>query len=194
MIETVLLDFPSTFEIGILMSLIAMPLIRRGDTGLWSTAVQAGTYMGLAYGVGVGYWCYAYPDWMWTYAADVGHWNFLVWYPPFVAGLTVAGGAGAACAQAFISSGRYPMAVAVAVFTLWWHAAIWVMTWDQYSHLATYAQWQQKGVEGATFFQDDKNWNLGATLMTVFMLAVAGFLIWRIVKATKAAKATPAEA
>lgn len=180
MIPTVAIDLQTTFEVGVLFALVAVRQIQTEHVSGWSRYVKAGFWFGIAYGLGVSYWCFEYADWMWVYSWDTTKWSTWIWYPPFVLALGLAGAAGTWMGQLAIVRRGLWGGIGLAVVALWMHGTFWLVMFEEYSNLATLAEWNATpriSVPTA----EDPNWATGASVMGVIMVLVAGQYVVRFV-------------
>jgi hypothetical protein len=180
-IETVPIDFPSVFPVGVLIALAAKRQIETENVGFFSRYVGAGALFGLVFGLSVGWFCFNYPDWMWVYGVPVDRWSVWWWYPPFLLGLTITGAAGALFAQALLARRRPWLAVGVGLIGLYILVVFWSMTWEPYQYLSTYEQWHAEP-RVAIPIQDDPRFmtamNIAGPIQgVVFLLLVGRFLL-----------------
>jgi len=176
-IPTVPIDFPTVFAIGALVAISAHRQIYAEQVGVFSRYVKAGALFGFVFGIAVGWMCLYYPDWMWVYGLPIREWPFWFWYPAFVVGLTLAAASGTIIAQAFISQGKLGMAVFTGLLGLFVLGVFWTLTFEQYTHLSTYAEWHATP-RVATFFQEDADFQMALNIIgpveLVFGLGIVG--------------------
>ncbi len=155
---------------GVLLTLFARQQIETEQVRGMTRYVRAGVIFGVAYGIAVGYWCFAYPDWMWGYALDAAAWPTLWWYPGFVVALGIVGGAGAWMAQTLIARGHFYRALGVGIFGAWLLVSVWAMSFDAYANLSTYAEWHAvpRGLTVPT--NEDPNWVTGSIIVAIVMV------------------------
>ncbi|MDF1562388.1 MAG: hypothetical protein P1V51_05050 [Deltaproteobacteria bacterium] len=182
MVATVLIDFQTAFPVGVLLVLFARRQIESEQVAGFTRYVRAGAIFGLIYGLAVGYWCFAYPDWMWGYAVDAAAWPTLWWYPGFVLALGIVGGAGSWMAQALIARGRFWWALGVGLFGAWLLISVWAMTFDEYMNLSTYADWHAIPRGPTMPTNEASDWAIGSVVVTIAMLlyaipTMAGFFL-----------------
>ncbi len=157
MIETVPIDFPSVFPIGVLVTVVSHRQIRSEKVCGWSRYVTVGFLLGIGYGLMTAFWAWEYPDWMWVYAFDAASWNFWLWYPLFVLGLGLTAAVGTWLSQGLMARGSWLGVLMLAALGLLALAILWAKTWEQYNHLSTYADWIATP-RVATPLQEDSRW------------------------------------
>jgi len=169
-IPTIFIDLQTAFPVAILLTLAARRKIESEAPAAFARYVKAGAGFGLLYGLAVGFWCFAYPDWMWGYALKASEWSTWWWYPGFVGALALAGAAGAFFAQQLIARRAFYGAVLLGVFGLWLLASIWAMTFEAYMHLSTYDAWHAIPRGPSILTNQDPRWVTGSIIVSVVMV------------------------
>jgi hypothetical protein len=139
-IPTLALDLPTAFFIGSLVALVARREVRaRPDPfgPVFWFAVAYGAWFALV----DTYFLFRFPDWMFVYFHDPRVYPMPLVAVLFVSSVVLAAASGEALTQALIARGRTGLGLALFVWGLTAYAAIFAATWDEYMHVATYAEY-----------------------------------------------------
>jgi hypothetical protein len=138
-IPTLALDIPTNFFLGSLWTLLAARQIRaRGGKALGRTLWLAIGYA--AWFAAVVAWpMFRYPDWMFVYLDDPRRYSLPAVYAALAASIIAAAACGQLATQWLVRRGRTGSAALVSLSGLFLWAALFAATWDQYWHIARYA-------------------------------------------------------
>ncbi len=143
-----------------------------------------GSAYGLWYGLSVGYFFFAYPDWMLVYLQDGAQIYKPVAYLFFLFIMAGCGAAGATTAGWMLVQGRRNWATLISAAGLAAVFSIWRITWNQYWHVGTYQEFLRgaaPNLEDVHPFQVAMN-VVGALIAVPFVAGTA----WRYMSGRKA--------
>ncbi|MCA3013095.1 MAG: hypothetical protein INH41_11940 [Myxococcaceae bacterium] len=136
-LATVLLDPPTTFLAGAIISLIGTKLIRRsGAVEVWRSAVL-GVAWSAVYGLAVGWMYFIRTDWMFVYLIDTAGMPLVPTYLAFLLILVAYGFAGALAAGHLVQTNRFGAAVGLTVAAAFTLVMLFVLTGAHYVVIGT---------------------------------------------------------
>lgn len=146
-----------------------------------------GAGYGLLYGLTVGYFFFAHPDWMFVYLQDAEQVYKPVAYLFFLFLLAAAGASGAVATGWFVLRERGRVAYTIAAGGLFGLLAIWRVTWNQYKTLGTFAEYWTRG--GRPIFEVPEFRTALNIVGAVLAAAYVAVIAWRIVLGRRLPKA-----
>lgn len=140
-LATIILDPPTTFLAGTIISLLGTKLIRKaGAVEVWKSAVLAVIWSAI-YGLAVGWMYFVRPDWMFVYLMDTSKVPLLPTYLAFFVILLTFGFAGAVAGGHLVQNGKFGWAVALTALSVFTLVMIFVLTGPQYVAMGTTAEY-----------------------------------------------------
>jgi acyl-CoA reductase-like NAD-dependent aldehyde dehydrogenase len=137
---------------------------------------------------------FLWPEWMYAYAAPVERLRPAAVAVPFFVAVAGAGIAGAYLALRLLEGGRTVLAVLNAAFGFFLWAAIWSLTWDEYFHIGTWAEYHAgRAVPLALAPGFQRAMNLAGIVQAATGLGLAAFVVvaGRRARATAAVQPDP---
>jgi hypothetical protein len=139
-LATVILDPPTAFVAGCILGLISIPLIRRnGEVEVGRTGVF-GAAWGVIYGLAVGWFFFARPDWMMAYLRDAASTSLPLAYALFMVALVAFGAAGGVASAWLVARGKILWSVLLTLASAVVLVSVFLLQWKQYVAVGTYAE------------------------------------------------------
>jgi acyl-CoA reductase-like NAD-dependent aldehyde dehydrogenase len=169
-----------------LLVLLGRDLVRAGRG---RTALLAATAFAVVFALSVQPFLFRWPDWMVAYATPAASLPPGRVALPFFVAVAGAGLAGAYVSLRLLENGRAWLAVLNAGFGLFLWATLWSLTWDEYFHVGTWAEYHEgRAVPLALANGFSTAMNVAGLVQAVAGLGLAAF----VVTAGRRARATAA--
>jgi hypothetical protein len=162
-LATVLIDPPTTLFAGGILALISWKLVKVDLAEVWRVG-QLSAAWGLAYGIGVGWWFFFRPDWMFVYTTDTSKLPLVPLYLLFLFICALWGGLGGLGVGLLVHLKKPALAVTAFASAILGWALFLFMTLDQYTHVGTRSEYL---AGTAKALADDANWLMASNVSAV---------------------------
>lgn len=177
---TILLDPPTAMLFGGLLALASYKRIRlAAKTAIFGSTLW-GVWVGVFYGITVGWFFFHQPDWMWAYLRDTRDLPLGWAYAVFMLCLAAHGAVGALSVSTLLSFQRWLAAlILVTVFALYL-SALFFLQWDAYQHVGSFQEYHTQKALALEHVSTMKQ-ALGLS-GAVTALGLGSLLLWRVWK------------